>query len=219
MSETPRRATTLVLAAWEPEMAPLRRFLRSPAGIGTVAVAAGIGAVDAAVGAARAIAAHRPARVIFVGTAGLYPGTRLEIGLGDAAVAGELVLASTAVVRGDGYLPGPQIREAATAPDLRAALLAASAGGSAGAGGLPDRHHLVRNAGASDCPIVPGSAGKPGSVRRGARRRRRRCRFRRRARHRELGWARRAQRVARQPPRRFARGLPSRGGCSAVRRG
>ena len=128
MSETPRRAATLVLAAWEPEMAPLRTFLRSATGRGTVAVAAGIGAVDAAVGATRAIAVHRPARVIFVGTAGLYPGARVSIGLGDAAVAGELVLAATAVVRGEGYLPAPQISEAATAPDLRAALLAACAG-------------------------------------------------------------------------------------------
>ena len=108
-------------------MAPLRIFLRSASGSGTVAVAAGIGGVDAAVGATRAIAAHRPSRVIFVGTAGLYPGTHLGIGLGDAAVAGELVLAATAAVRGEGYLPAPQITEAATAPGLRAALLAACA--------------------------------------------------------------------------------------------
>ena len=63
-------AATLVLSAWEPEIAPLRRLARAidpdRLALGTV----GVGAIDAAVGAAAAIAAARPAQVIFVGTAG-----------------------------------------------------------------------------------------------------------------------------------------------------
>lgn len=102
-------ATTLVLSAWEPEIAPLRRLARG-LDRGRLAMAtAGVGAVDAAVGAAAAIAAARPARVIFVGTAGAYPRGRATAALGTVAVASELCLASTAALRGDGYLPPPEV--------------------------------------------------------------------------------------------------------------
>ena len=71
---------TLVLGAWEPEVAPLRRMLavagararRGDVVIGTV----GVGAIDAAVGAARALAGSPVGRVVFVGTAGAYAGVR-----------------------------------------------------------------------------------------------------------------------------------------------
>jgi nucleoside phosphorylase len=112
-------ARTLILSAWEPEIAPLRRLVR-----GVRAVAVGVGAVDAAVGAARAIAAHRPDRVIFVGTAGAYARGRGTIAIGDAAVTAELVSVSTAALRGDGYLPAPQVVRATPTAALRAALRA-----------------------------------------------------------------------------------------------
>jgi nucleoside phosphorylase len=116
--------TTLVLAAWEPEIAPLRRLARAidPArlALGTV----GVGAVDAAIGAATAIATARPARVIFVGTAGAYPRGRATAAIGTAAIAGELSLVSTAALRGDGYLPEPLPTRARTAGPLGAALAA-----------------------------------------------------------------------------------------------
>jgi futalosine hydrolase len=121
-------ATTLVLSAWEPEIAPLRRLARAidPArlALGTV----GVGAVDAAVGAAAAIAASRPARVIFVGTAGAFPRGRATVALGTVAIAGDLSLASTAALRGDGYLPEPLATRAPTSGPLAAALASCGKG-------------------------------------------------------------------------------------------
>jgi purine-nucleoside phosphorylase len=108
---------TLVLAAWEPELAPLRRLLGRAPGVKLQPV--GVGAVDAAVGAARAIAQARARRVIFVGTAGTYDGTGT---IGVAAVARHLRLVSTALLRGDGYRPAPLVAEAQPTAALGAAL-------------------------------------------------------------------------------------------------
>jgi len=115
---------TLVLSAWEPEVAPLRRLLRAvkPAR-GDVALAAvGVGTVDAAVGAATAIARAKPRRVIFVGTAGVYPSAARVHAIGTAALARELRLVSTATLRGDAYHPAPLVATATTDAPLRAAL-------------------------------------------------------------------------------------------------
>jgi purine-nucleoside phosphorylase len=108
---------TLVLAAWEPELAPLRRLLRRAPAVKLQPV--GVGAVDAAVGAARAIAATGARRVIFVGTAGTYDGRGA---VGGAAVAGSLRLVSTALLRGDGYAPAPLVADARPTAALGAAL-------------------------------------------------------------------------------------------------
>jgi futalosine hydrolase len=119
---------TLVLAAWEPEIAPLRRLA---AGIGPDQLAlgtVGVGPVESAVGAAAAIAAARPARVIFVGTAGAYPRGRATAAIGTAAIARELHLVSTAALRGDGYLPEPLVTRAQTSTSLVAALAACTSG-------------------------------------------------------------------------------------------
>jgi nucleoside phosphorylase len=97
-----------------------------------VLAAAGIGAVDAAVGAAAAIAAARPSRVIFVGTAGVYGSAgRAELPLESAAVVGAIACVSTAVLRGEAYLPAPTVLRIETSRLLRAALAAAP--GEAGA--------------------------------------------------------------------------------------
>ena len=116
-------AATLVLAAWEPEIAPLRRLARAidpgRLALGTV----GVGPVEAAVGAAAAVAAAHPERVIFVGTAGAYPRGRATAALRTVAVASELHLVSTAALRGDGYLPEPVVTRAATSAALGAALV------------------------------------------------------------------------------------------------
>ena len=107
-------AATLVLAAWEPEIAPLRRLARAIAPARLILGTVGVGAIDAAVGAAAAIAAARPTRVIFVGTAGAFPRGRATAAIGTVAIAGELSLVSTAALRGDGYLPEPLATRAAT---------------------------------------------------------------------------------------------------------
>jgi nucleoside phosphorylase len=119
-------AATLVLSAWEPEIAPLRRLARAVApdrlALGTV----GVGAVDAALGAAAAIAAARPTRVIFVGTAGAFPRGRATAAIGTVAIASEVWLASTAALRGDGYLPEPVVTRAPTSAALATALAEAA---------------------------------------------------------------------------------------------
>jgi purine-nucleoside phosphorylase len=120
----------LVLSAWEPEIAPLRRRLARPPAGGLartiVCRAVGVGAVDAAIGAARAIAEVSPAQVVFVGTAGTYPGAGAARPMGAVALPDELVLCSTAALRGDGYLPGPVVQRVPAAAALLAALRGAS---------------------------------------------------------------------------------------------
>lgn len=95
--------------------------MRSAGDLGAriVARAAGVGLVEAGIGAARAIAAVKPRAVIFVGTAGSYD--RL-IPIGAAVVARRLKLASTAVLRDEGYLPAVLPADAETDPRLRRAL-------------------------------------------------------------------------------------------------
>jgi nucleoside phosphorylase len=120
---------TLVISAFEPEIAPLRPLVRGAGRV--VLAAAGIGAVDAAVGAARAIAATHPTRVIFVGTAGVYGrAVRPGLEIGSAAVVGEIACVSTAELRGEGYLPAPTALRAETGRRLRKGL--SSTAGTAG---------------------------------------------------------------------------------------
>jgi nucleoside phosphorylase len=127
----------LVLSAWEPEIAPLRRRLARPPARALahtiVCRPAGVGAVDAAIGAARAIAEVKPVQIIFVGTAGSYPGRRTAPAIGGVALPDELVLCSTAALRGDGYLPAPVVQRVPAAPALLAGLRGASP--SIGGGG------------------------------------------------------------------------------------
>jgi nucleoside phosphorylase len=115
-------AGTLVLSAFEPEIAPLRRLVRGLRQVTLEPV--GIGAVDAAIGAARAIARARPSRVIFVGTAGVYPGGRRPGGaaVGDVVVPSSVDCVSTAALRGLAYLPKPQVIRATPWPALCRAL-------------------------------------------------------------------------------------------------
>src|SRR4051794_12132204 len=112
---------TLVLSAWDPEVAPLARLLRKhpEARPGVELAAVGVGTVDAAVGAARAIERTKPARVIFVGTAGVSPAAARGFAIGEAALAGELRLLSTATLRGDAYHPAPLVATESATPALR----------------------------------------------------------------------------------------------------
>ena len=127
-------ARTLIVSAFEPEIAPLRRLVRGLRGI--VLEPVGIGAIDAAVGAAGAIARARPARVLFVGTAGIY-GREKEArqAIGTAVVAGEILCMSTAALKGEAYLPGPMVVQVPTSRSLQTAL----------AGGAGDLRNLPRD--------------------------------------------------------------------------
>jgi nucleoside phosphorylase len=121
-------ARTLVVSAFEPEIAPLRALAAAARGVEMATV--GVGAIDAGIGAARTIAGARAGRVIFVGTAGVYPRGRLTAAIGTVALAGELHGVSTALLRGEGYLPEPVVVVAQTSDRLRAALAACARGPS-----------------------------------------------------------------------------------------
>lgn len=116
-------ARTLVVSAWDPEIAPLRQMLRANVRR-WIATAVGVGPVDAAIGAARAIARWQPARIIFVGTAGAYPGRKTtDARIGTVAVAGELRAVSTAALRGEAYVAAPQTSRTRASARLTAQLL------------------------------------------------------------------------------------------------
>ncbi len=96
----------LVLAAWPPELAELHRLLkRRPIGKRVFVRTAGVGLVEAAIGATAAIAEVKPDAVIFVGTAGLYPNRRPDLGWAGVAAARRLVLSADGVASGQAYLP------------------------------------------------------------------------------------------------------------------
>ena len=96
----------LVLAAWPPELTELRRLLkRMPTHTHVVARAAGVGLVEAAIGATAAIAEVKPDAVMFVGTAGSYPGRRPDLALAGVVAARRLLLLADGVATGDAYLP------------------------------------------------------------------------------------------------------------------
>ena len=115
------RRPILILSAFAPELAPLRLVLeRASVGPSRVScVAAGIGVVDAALGAARAITACRPRLVLFVGTAGCY---QRHPRPGGVVIAHRIRLVSSAVARGDGYLPAPMVVQSSTEVVVRRAL-------------------------------------------------------------------------------------------------
>ncbi len=116
----------LILSAWEPEIAPLRALLARPTARALARSvrcrAVGVGAIDAGIGAAHAIAEVQPARVIFIGTAGSYAKTGGALPIGAVVLPEELVLCSTATLRGDGYLPAPMVQRVPVTAELHADL-------------------------------------------------------------------------------------------------
>ncbi len=84
----------LIVSAWPPELARLRSARPGPLSeprpfvLGTV----GVGLVEAAIGTTQLIAAHRPAAVLLIGTAGVYPGHHAALPVGSAAAVAEMAL-------------------------------------------------------------------------------------------------------------------------------
>lgn len=109
--ETTNRCDVLLLAAFLPELAPLRALLGDAmrARVGAVDVAArvvGIGLPTAAVGAAMQVAELRPRAVVALGTCGAYlPSAGLSIG--DVAAARRVRLVDAGVVSGGAQFPEP----------------------------------------------------------------------------------------------------------------
>ncbi len=117
----------LVLAAWPPELAELRRLLKQrEMGKQVVARVAGVGLVEAAIGTTATIAEVRPDAVIFVGTAGSYPGLRPDLALAGVVAARRLVLSAEGVATGHAYLPHTLPATQATTLTIR--RIAAAAG-------------------------------------------------------------------------------------------
>ncbi len=102
--------SSLLLAAFPPELAGLD--LSPPAG--WKAAVTGIGALTAAVETARLVAAHRPERVLFVGTCGALD-ERLRVG--ELVSAAEAIATSAEERAGRAYRPdGERVRWPATWP-------------------------------------------------------------------------------------------------------
>jgi len=134
---------TLLLSAWEPEIAPLRRWLRSAAGRRPARVVhlatVGVGAVDAGIATTALIHRLRPRCVLFVGTAGVFPGPRgvLPVAIDDAAVVSRAALVATGVLRKESYLPPPLMTEVVCDRSLVSALLHAATGATVATAACP----------------------------------------------------------------------------------
>jgi futalosine hydrolase len=115
----------LILAAWRPELAHLRASLpglpvRARRKVTLAAV--GVGLVEAGIGATRLLVEQRPAAVLLVGTAGVYPGNRGTLPLGVAAVIDKIRLLPVLLPGNHAYLPAIVPARARSSPALVRAL-------------------------------------------------------------------------------------------------
>ncbi len=118
----------LILAAFPPELAPLRATLgdglRRPfGGLDVAAKAVGIGLATAAAGTAARISAMKPRAVVLVGTCGVYAGAAALV-TGGVAIARRVVLADSAVARGAAAYPEPMSTEATSDRAIAEGLVA-----------------------------------------------------------------------------------------------
>jgi len=88
----------LLLAAFPPELGEL---LETPPP-GWISACTGIGALTAAVTTAQLLGAHRPSRVLFLGTCGSYDD---RLGLGAQISASEAIATSVSELRGTAFRP------------------------------------------------------------------------------------------------------------------
>jgi len=123
-------ADILVVAAFDPELEPLRRVLgaRFRARVGELDVAAravGIGLPDAAVGAAGHLAAVTAPVVVMLGTCGAYAGSPLAL---ESVVASRRIQLADALALGGGAQYPASMRTAIDSdPALAAAMVALGA--------------------------------------------------------------------------------------------
>ena len=126
----------LLLAAFDPELAPLRLLLGDglAARIGDRAVLArtcGVGLAASAAGAAAHIAELAPRAVVLVGSCGAYAGAPgAHLALGDVVIAARLRLVDLASVDGLAEFPSPMATSLETDARLCEALAAFAAPGS-----------------------------------------------------------------------------------------
>lgn len=118
----------LVVAAWQPEMEELERWLRRDKRHARLLACrtVGIGAIDAAVGTTLALVELRPRALVYLGTAGAYPlprdGESKAPPIDTAVVARDLMLVPTGALDNVSYLPTPINERAPTDAGLRERL-------------------------------------------------------------------------------------------------
>jgi len=124
-----RAAGWLVLSAWAPELAKLEAALpRLPARVRSKIrlASVGVGLVEAAVNTTRLLAKQRPAAVLLVGTAGVYPGRRPDLPLGGAALLDQILLLPEILPGKHALLPEVVPRREHASSHLRKALMRAT---------------------------------------------------------------------------------------------
>src|SRR5579872_7104691 len=117
----------LFLAAFEPELAPLRSALANVAAAGPVGFGQplGVGLVLAAVGAVRVLAEHRPRAVVLLGTCGAYDNAAL--GPGRVIVSRQVKLVDPSALSRAADFPAPMPTRLDADARLATALAAAGA--------------------------------------------------------------------------------------------
>ena len=115
----------LVLAAWPPELAHFRASLPDlPKGLRQRVTLAcvGVGMVEAAIATVRLIQKHQPSAVLLVGTAGVYPGRAIALGLDSAAIVQRIRLVPQILPGKHAFLPRIVPTTAQATPALTRAL-------------------------------------------------------------------------------------------------
>jgi nucleoside phosphorylase len=131
MSKATKRATTttdgpwLVLAAWPPELAFLRKSLAdlpAPMRHRVTLATVGVGLVEAAIATARILDKHQPSAVLLVGTAGVYPSQAAGLSLERAVIAGRIRLLPQILPGKHAFLPAIVPAQAGSSPALARTL-------------------------------------------------------------------------------------------------
>jgi nucleoside phosphorylase len=131
MSKATKPTTTagegpwLVLAAWPPELAFLRKRLadlparmRRRVSLATV----GVGLIEAGIATARLLQQHQPSAVLLVGTSGVYPGQATWLNLDGAVIAARIRLLPQILPGKHAFLPAILPTEARSTPALARTL-------------------------------------------------------------------------------------------------
>ncbi|MBI2393481.1 MAG: hypothetical protein HYV09_28125 [Deltaproteobacteria bacterium] len=112
-TSVPGAVDLLVLAAYAPELAGMRRLLGdnlygNVSGVTVSCKAVGVGLPNATAGTTMRLLQLRPRAVVLVGTCGTYPGAQAKIG--DAIVGRRVVLVDPSEVERRGAMPEPMGR-------------------------------------------------------------------------------------------------------------
>ncbi|MBK7397499.1 MAG: hypothetical protein IPJ34_14695 [Myxococcales bacterium] len=116
----------LVLAAYAPELAGMRRLLGdnlygNVSGVIVSCKAVGVGLPNAVAGTVLRVMQLRPRAVVLVGTAGYYPGS--SVSLNEAVVVRRTQLVDPIEVEGRGAMPDPMPKNADANPMLSLGLM------------------------------------------------------------------------------------------------